>query len=78
VPLVSKPFSFACRAERLAGATAGPNGSIIRPSGAAQGVAPDPNACEEVALGIPGKFRGFDIFDAPFVNKAGGDLPSGN
>src|SRR6185312_2896721 len=32
MPLVSKPLSFACRAERLARTTAGPDGSIVGPS----------------------------------------------
>jgi hypothetical protein len=35
VPLVSKPFSFACLAERLAGTGAGPDRTIIGPTGAA-------------------------------------------
>jgi hypothetical protein len=38
VPLVSKPCSFACRAERLARARSCPNGLVVRPSGKAQGI----------------------------------------
>jgi hypothetical protein len=38
VPLVSKPSAFACRAERLAGAGACPDGALVGPPGAAQGV----------------------------------------
>jgi hypothetical protein len=55
VPLVSKPIAFACRAERLAGATSSPDGSIIWPSCAAQRVRPDSNSGEEVALGESSK-----------------------
>lgn len=50
VPLVSKPKSCACRAERLARTGTGPNRSVIRPSGHAEGVAPDADSCEEMAL----------------------------
>jgi hypothetical protein len=71
VPLVINPSAFACRAERLARTTAGPDRSVVGPSGLAQGVAPDPNACEKVALGVSHKVGWKDIFDASFVNVAG-------
>ena len=51
VPLVSKPSSFACRAERLARTGTGPNRSIVWPAGEAKCVAPNADAGEEVALG---------------------------
>jgi len=38
MPLVRKPLSFACRAERLAWAGAGPHWSIVWPSSLSQGV----------------------------------------
>jgi hypothetical protein len=38
MPLISKPRSFACRAERLAGARPCPDGSVIGPSSGSQGV----------------------------------------
>lgn len=76
VPLVSKPCAFACRAERLARATAGPDGAVIGPTGAAQGVGPDANAGEEVALSKPGKVSCNDILDAPFIHMAVGDVPA--
>ena len=50
VPLVSKPITFACRAERLARAGACPDRFIIRPSTETQGMRPDANSGEEVAL----------------------------
>jgi hypothetical protein len=76
VPLVSEPCAFACRAERLARATACPDRAVIGPSGAAQGVGPDANACEEVALSKPGKVSWNDILDAPLVHLARRDVPA--
>jgi hypothetical protein len=70
VPLISKPAAFACRAERLAGTGAGPDRSIVGPSGLSQGEAPDADASEEVALNKSGKVGRSDIFDAPFVDLA--------
>lgn len=52
MPLVSKPSSFTCRAERLAGARACPDLAVVTPAGAPQGVAPDSDAGEEMALPI--------------------------
>lgn len=50
VPLVSKPKSFACFAVRLARTGSGPPWARIRPPGEPEGVTPDSNAGEEVAL----------------------------
>ena len=55
VPLVIKPSTFACRAERLARTGAGPNRSIVRPTRTSQGKAPNANAGEEMALGKTGE-----------------------
>ncbi|WCP14516.1 hypothetical protein sphantq_02962 [Sphingobium sp. AntQ-1] len=74
MPLVSKPFSLACRAERLARARSRPDRTIIGPTGAAQGVAVDADAGEEVALSKSSKLIWADIFDAPFVNDVGRDV----
>jgi hypothetical protein len=52
MPLVSKPISFACRAERLARAGAGPYCALVRPAGAAQRVTPYADSGEEMALPI--------------------------
>jgi hypothetical protein len=54
VPLVIKPAAFACRGERLAGAGAGPHGSVVGPPCLSQGVGPDTDTGEEVALGEGG------------------------
>ena len=50
VPLVIKPSSFACRAERLARTGTSPNRSVVAPSGRPEGMGPNANACEEMAL----------------------------
>jgi hypothetical protein len=74
MPLVSKPSAFACRAERLAGARSCPDGSVVCPSCAAQGVRPHPNSCEEVTLGKSFKVVGGDIFYTPFIDHAVGNV----
>jgi len=55
VALVLNSTTLTGCAEGLAGAACGPDWPGIRPSGEAQGVAPDPDAGEEVALGESGK-----------------------
>jgi hypothetical protein len=77
VPLVSEPSRFACRAERLAWATASPNRTVIVPPRKAKRVAPDADSGEEMALGVRSKVIWFNIFDAPFIHHAGGDVPCG-
>jgi hypothetical protein len=77
VPLVSKPIAFACRAERLARAGASPDRAIVRPSGEAEGMGPDANSGEKVALGKSSEVVRCDIFNTPFVNFARGDMPGG-
>lgn len=51
VPLVRSPSSFACRAERRAGAASCPDWPVVRPSCEAQSVGPATDACEEMTLG---------------------------
>jgi hypothetical protein len=77
VPLVSKPIAFACRAERLARAGASPDRAIIWPSGEAEGMRPDADTSEKVALGKSSEVVRCDIFNTPFVNFARGDMPGG-
>jgi len=52
VPLVIKPALFSGGAEGLAGARACPDGPVVGPSGETEGVGPDADAGEEVALGV--------------------------
>jgi len=52
VAFVVKAFALSGGAERLAGAASGPDGPVVGPSGETEGVAPDADAGEEVALGV--------------------------
>jgi hypothetical protein len=67
MPLVSKSNSFACRAERLAGARACPNWSAIGPSCESERVTPSSDTREEMALSVSGEFGRFNIINAPCV-----------
>jgi hypothetical protein len=78
VPLVSKPKSFACRAERLARTGTGPNRSVIRPAGESKRVRPDTDSGEEMALCESAKVVWSNILNTPFINFAGGDMPLGD
>jgi hypothetical protein len=76
MPLVSKPRSAACRAERLARAGAGPDGSVIGPTGVSQGVGPDADPCEEMALSVSKKLDWYNIADIPLIHVSGSDQVS--
>ena len=78
VPLVSKPFSFACRAERLARTRSRPDRAIIGPSGFSEGVGPDTDPGEEVALSVSRKFIWPYIADIPFIDMARRDVAGRN
>ena len=78
VPLVSKPSSFTCRAERLARTGCGPDRSAVRPAGPSQRVAPHTDAGEEVALGVSGEITWSNIFNTPIINISGGNQPGLN
>jgi len=74
VPLVIKPSSRACRAERLARTGTGPNRSIIWPAGAAKGVGPNADTGEEVALGVRLEVIRVHILDRSFIYVARRDM----
>ncbi len=74
VPLVSKPSAFACRAERLARAGAGPRRTLVAPSGPAKGMGPHADAGEEVALRVSGEVRRLDVDDRTLVDVARRDM----
>jgi hypothetical protein len=78
VPLVSKPAAFACRGERLAGARAGPDVCGVGYAGAPQGVGPDPDAGEEVALVVPAKVISPHIDDRSFIHVPRCNVPCGD
>jgi hypothetical protein len=66
MPLVSKPFSFACRAERLTGAASCPHGPVVVPSGKSQAIGPDADSGEEMALGVAAEVGGLEVSDVIF------------
>jgi len=72
--LVVEAASLAGGAERLTWARTGPNRTLVTPPGAAQGVAPDANPGEEVALGVTTKVIGFNVLDAALVDIARCDM----
>lgn len=74
VPLVVKPATCASHAERLAGTRAGPHSAVVGPAGEAQGVRPNADAGEEVALSVAAKVVGSDVENAPRVDVAGGQV----
>jgi hypothetical protein len=78
VPLVSKPSSFACRAERLARTGTGPNRSIVGQPARRERKGPDADAGEEMALGESCKVGGVYILNAPFVDHARRDVAGGD
>jgi len=70
VPLVSKPASFACRAERLARTGSGPHRTVLWPSGELERKAPSTDACEEVALGESCEFAWHNVLDGSLVHNS--------
>jgi hypothetical protein len=74
VAIVGGSATLACDAEWLAGARSCPNGSIICPARATQGVAPDADAGEEMALSISPKVIPRNLSDAALVHIAGRDV----
>jgi hypothetical protein len=62
-------------AERLAGATARPNRSVLGPSGKAQGVAPAAETGEKMTLNKSVKITCADILDAPRINFTFRQMP---
>jgi hypothetical protein len=53
--------------EGSTGTTARPDRSVVRPSGLPKGVGPDPDAGEEMALGVFGEIAGLHFSDASFI-----------
>jgi hypothetical protein len=68
-------LAFARGTVGLAGAGAGPDGAVFRPSSKAQGEVPSPDACEKMHSAHPGKFIGQDGLDVSLVNGSIGYLP---
>src|SRR5205814_1745410 len=76
VTFVVETFLVACGAERLAGARACPNRSVVGPSCKPEGIRPSTNAGEEMGLGVSGEIVGSHVNDAPLVNVSAGDVPA--
>lgn len=74
VAFVVAPASLAGNAERLAGATSGPEGTVIWPSSQSSSVGPSSDAREEVALSVALEVVGSDIDYAPFIDIARRDV----
>jgi hypothetical protein len=75
---VGKAGSLSGCAKRLAGAASGPDWAVVGPPGEAQGVAPDADPGEEVALNVRSKVIWRYINNAPLVHVAWRDVPSRN
>jgi hypothetical protein len=73
---VVEASALAGGAERLTWTRAGPNRTLVTPSSRAQGVAPDADPGEEMALGITLKIIGLDVLDAAVVHVARCDVSS--
>lgn len=75
MPLVSKPSARTCRAERLARAATGPDGSVVGPAGESQGEGPAADPGEEVALGEFAQVMWGDVLDTAGVHDTRRDVP---
>jgi hypothetical protein len=74
VSFVSGAAALARAAERLARAGACPDSLGVRDAGAPEGVAPDADAGEEVALNIPPKVICGDVSDISFIDLSWRDV----
>jgi hypothetical protein len=61
MPFIVERLAFACRAEGLAGAGTGPDFAVVGPSGEPEGIGPDPDSGEEMALRVSSEVIGGNI-----------------
>ena len=78
VPVIFDALLISGGAERLAGARACPNRSVVGPSGEPQGAALPSDTGEEMALCVGIEVVWPDIGNTPCVNVSWGDMPGGN
>ena len=78
VSLVAGTLALACCRERLAWTGTGPNRPRIIPPGRAQGVGPDADSGEEVALGVACEVCGLHVDDGSFIYVSGSNQVVGN
>ena len=74
VPFVGDALSFSGCAKGLTGATSGPNGSIICPTGEPKRVRPPADAGEEVALLVAAQIGWCDFSDISLINMSRRDV----
>jgi hypothetical protein len=77
MPLIVKPSSFTCRAERLARARTSPCADTWRPSGNLQGNGPARNPREEMETLKACEVSWLNVFDASSINSSGRYFASG-
>jgi hypothetical protein len=68
VTLVGKSCSLSGGAEGLAGAGAGPDGPLVGPSSETEGMGPDADTGEEVALGVAVEVRSSHVPNGSFID----------
>jgi len=68
VALICELITFTGGAEWLTGARACPNRSVVRPSGEAEGMGPDSDSCEEVALSESAQVIGSNVDNASLID----------
>jgi hypothetical protein len=74
---VGGSFALARRRERLTGAGAGPNRSIVRPARKSEGITPPADPGEEMALRVAPEVVGANVGNRSLVNISWCDEPSG-
>jgi hypothetical protein len=74
MPLVVVGLALSGGAERLARARARPNRSVVIPPSESQGVTPDADAGEEVALRVSAQVIGPDFGNGSLINVARCDM----
>jgi hypothetical protein len=78
MPWIIGSSTFACRAERLAGAATGPKRSVVCPSGHSGCDGPQPAASEEMTLRVVSEVIGVHILDGSGVDVTGGNDADGD
>jgi hypothetical protein len=74
VPLVIKPAAFACRAERLAWAGAGPDWLVVSDAGTSKGCGPQSDPGKEVDLPVGQNVVRCEVENRSPLDSAGRDL----
>lgn len=78
MPLVSKPFAFACCAERLTWTRSGPDFLIVRPVGEFKGIGPSSNSCKEVTATKSLQITREYVFNGAIIHESIGNETIGD